>query len=92
MQSSKRDRDGGRRKKKRKRKRATEGDEEGLDVVVSASRETLAARRALPFSRDVVADRRRCGPIVRCHRPRRERESTRRRVEHAKGRGRFHTG
>jgi len=57
-------------------KKATEGDEEGLDVVVSASRETLAARRALPFSRDVVANRRRCGPITRCHRPRREREYT----------------
>lgn len=81
--------EGGRRGRERGRPRETR---RAFDVVVSASRETLAARRALPFSRDVVADRRRCGPIVRCHRPRRKRESARRRVEHAKGRGRFHTG
>lgn len=60
-------------------KKATEGDEEGLDIVISTSRETLAARRALPFSQGVVADRRRCGPITRCHG---EREVIRRRVGH----------
>lgn len=38
------------------KEKATERDEEGLDVVVNASRETLAVRRALPFSRGVVAD------------------------------------
>lgn len=56
--------EGSRQKHKKKRKRRRRRREMRRASTSSSVRETLAAWR--PFSRGVVADWRRCGPITRC--------------------------
>lgn len=52
------------RKRREEKQEKEKTDEEGF-VVVGNERETLTVRRALPFSRGVVADWRRCGLTAR---------------------------